>query len=74
MHHGAECHSKHQQLSSLVDTYRANYDLSGFGGFIGMSMQAVYRILESAAPSKGLFLSPGKVARGKKSVLKLSFA
>lgn len=35
--------AKHQQLASLVDTYRANYDHTGFGGFIGssLSMQAV---------------------------------
>ena len=59
--------AKHQQLSSLVDTYRANYDLSGFGGFIGssLSMQAVYRILESAAPSKATVFITGESGTGK---------
>ncbi|WP_024870608.1 sigma 54-interacting transcriptional regulator [Tolumonas lignilytica] len=59
--------AKHQQLSTLVDTYRANYDLSGFGGFIGSSlqMQAVYRILESAAPSKATVFITGESGTGK---------
>ncbi len=59
--------AKHQQLASLVDTYRANYDHSGFGGFISssLSMQAVYRILESAAPSKATVFITGESGTGK---------
>ncbi len=59
--------AKHQQLTSLVDIYRANYDLSGFGGFIGSSlqMQSVYRILESAAPSKATVFITGESGTGK---------
>ncbi len=59
--------AKHQQLASLVDTYRANYDHTGFGGFIGssLSMQAVYRILESAAPSKATVFITGESGTGK---------
>ncbi len=59
--------AKHQQLASLVDSYRANYDLTGFGGFIGSSlqMQAVYRTLESAAPSKATVFITGESGTGK---------
>jgi len=59
--------AKHQQLASLVDTYRANYDHTGFGGFIGssLSMQTVYRILESAAPSKATVFITGESGTGK---------
>lgn len=59
--------AKHQQLASLVDTYRANYDHTGFGGFIdsSLSMQAVYRILESAAPSKATVFITGESGTGK---------
>ncbi len=59
--------AKHQQLASLVDTYRANYDHTGFGGFIGSSLstQAVYRILESAAPSTATVFITGESGTGK---------
>jgi two-component system repressor protein LuxO len=59
--------AKHEQLSALVDTYRAHYDLSGFGGFNGSSlpMQSVYRILESAAASKATVFITGESGTGK---------
>ena len=58
---------KHQQLSSLVAHYRENFERSSFFGFIGasMSMQAVYRIIESAAPSKATVFITGESGTGK---------
>lgn len=59
--------AKHQELAILVDTYRSNYDLNGFGGFIGssLSMQSVYRTLESAASSKATVFITGESGTGK---------
>ncbi len=58
---------KHQQLSSLVAQYRENFERSSFAGFIGasMAMQAVYRIIESAAPSKATVFITGESGTGK---------
>ncbi|WP_421167671.1 sigma-54-dependent transcriptional regulator [Aeromonas dhakensis] len=58
---------KHQQLSSLVAQYRENFERSSFAGFIGasMPMQAVYRIIESAAPSKATVFITGESGTGK---------
>ncbi|MEZ6929790.1 sigma-54-dependent transcriptional regulator [Aeromonas sp. S16(2024)] len=58
---------KHQQLSSLVAQYRENFERSAFAGFIGasMAMQAVYRIIESAAPSKATVFITGESGTGK---------
>ncbi len=58
---------KHQQLTYLVETYRANYDHSEFGGFLGSSlpMQGVYHMLESAAPSKATVFITGESGTGK---------
>ena len=58
---------KHQQLSSLVAHYRENFERSTFFGFIGasMAMQAVYRIIESAAPSKATVFITGESGTGK---------
>ena len=58
---------KHQQLSSLVAQYRENFERSSFAGFIGasMAMQAVYRIIESAAPSKATVFNTGESGTGK---------
>ena len=58
---------KHQQLTYLVETYRANYDRSEFGGFLGSSlpMQGVYHMLESAAPSKATVFITGESGTGK---------
>ncbi|MBP8220093.1 MAG: sigma-54-dependent Fis family transcriptional regulator [Aeromonadaceae bacterium] len=59
--------AKHQQLTYLVETYRANYDRSEFGGFLGSSlpMQGVYHMLESAAPSKATVFITGESGTGK---------
>lgn len=59
--------AKHQQLTYLIETYRANYDRVEFGGFIGCSlpMQGVYRMLESAAPSKATVFITGESGTGK---------
>ncbi|MBW3806412.1 sigma-54-dependent Fis family transcriptional regulator [Aeromonas jandaei] len=58
---------KHQQLSSLVAHYRENFERQSFFGFIGasMAMQAVYRIIESAAPSKATVFITGESGTGK---------
>ncbi|BEE16567.1 sigma-54-dependent Fis family transcriptional regulator [Aeromonas enteropelogenes] len=58
---------KHQQLSSLVAQYRENFERHSFAGFIGasMPMQAVYRIIESAAPSKATVFITGESGTGK---------
>ena len=58
---------KHQQLCYLVDSYREQYDRAAFGGFLGSSlpMQAVYRVLESAAPSKATVFITGESGTGK---------
>ena len=59
--------ARHQQLTYLVETYRANYDRNEFGGFIGGSlpMQGVYHMLESAAPSKATVFITGESGTGK---------
>ncbi len=59
--------AKHQELALLVETYRSNFDLNGFGGFIGSSlaMQSVYRTLESAASSKATVFITGESGTGK---------
>ncbi|MFQ2126472.1 sigma-54-dependent transcriptional regulator [Aeromonas jandaei] len=58
---------KHLQLSSLVAHYRENFERQSFFGFIGasMAMQAVYRIIESAAPSKATVFITGESGTGK---------
>lgn len=58
---------KHQQLCYLVDSYKENYDRCEFGGFVGNSlpMQAVYRMLESAASSKATVFITGESGTGK---------
>ncbi len=58
---------QHQQLSSLVAHYKENFERNSFAGFIGasMPMQAVYRIIESAAPSKATVFITGESGTGK---------
>lgn len=58
---------KQAQLHALVDDYRQNYDREGFHDFIGASlpMQGVYRIIESAAPSKATVFITGESGTGK---------
>ena len=55
------------KLKYLVDTYRDTFDRKSFYGFIGSSlpMQALYRIIESAAPSKATIFITGESGTGK---------
>jgi DNA-binding NtrC family response regulator len=58
---------KRQALESQVRTYQEQLDRKGLGKIIGASlpMQAVYRIVESAAPSKATVFITGKSGTGK---------
>ncbi|MEC9345698.1 MAG: sigma-54 dependent transcriptional regulator [Pseudomonadota bacterium] len=55
------------RLRQIVDTYRSEIDKNGFEGFVGNSlpMQAVYRIIEAAAPSKATVFVTGESGTGK---------
>ncbi|BBK30815.1 sigma-54-dependent Fis family transcriptional regulator [Allostella humosa] len=57
----------HQKLLSMVETYRETYDRTGLAGLIGTSlpMQQVYRIIESAAPSRATVFITGESGTGK---------
>ncbi|MGE0725333.1 MAG: sigma-54-dependent transcriptional regulator [Alphaproteobacteria bacterium] len=57
----------HQKLLSVVESYRETYDRAGLAGLIGASlpMQQVYRIIESAAPSKATVFITGESGTGK---------
>lgn len=56
-----------QQLEAMVDSYRTEMDRKGFHGIIGASqpMQAVYRIIESAANSRASIFIKGESGTGK---------
>ena len=56
-----------QNLSNLVKTYQKNFERDRFHGFIGssLSMQAVYRIIESAASSRATVFITGESGTGK---------
>jgi two-component system repressor protein LuxO len=56
-----------KKLEDLVDTIRNETDRAGFHGIIGASlpMQAVYRIIESAANSKASIFIKGESGTGK---------
>ncbi len=56
-----------QQLRSVVDSIRDNFQRDRYHGFIGASlpMQAVYRIIEAAAPSKATIFITGESGTGK---------
>ncbi|NCF29667.1 MAG: response regulator [Gammaproteobacteria bacterium] len=56
-----------QQLSRMVEVYKENFDRDSFHGFIGsaLPMQTVYRIIESAAPSKATVFITGESGTGK---------
>lgn len=58
---------EHQRLTEIVETYRTNFDRQEFCGFIGSSltMQGVYRIIDSAAPSKATVFITGESGTGK---------
>ncbi|CAA7621963.1 sigma-54 dependent transcriptional regulator [Magnetospirillum sp. SS-4] len=55
------------RLEEIVTTYREQIDRRGFQGIIGSSlaMQAVYRIIESAAPSRASVFITGESGTGK---------
>ncbi len=56
-----------QVLSRIIDTYREEINRQGYCGFIGssLSMQGVYRIIDSAAPSKATVFITGESGTGK---------
>ena len=56
-----------QQLSQIVETYRREIDRQEYEGFIGssLSMQRVYRIIDSAAGSKATVFITGESGTGK---------
>lgn len=58
---------KHQQLTQVVATYQENFDRDRYQGFIGASlpMQGVYRMIESAAPSRATVFITGESGTGK---------
>jgi len=58
---------EHQKLSDVVETYREKIDRGAFAGMFGgsLAMQAVYRTIESAAPSKATVFVTGESGTGK---------
>jgi len=56
-----------QQLNQIVETYKETFSRENFHSFIGssLSMQAVYRVIESAAPSKASVFITGESGTGK---------
>jgi two-component system repressor protein LuxO len=56
-----------RRLSDMVACYQQTFERDRFHGFIGGSipMQAVYRIIESAAPSKATVFVTGESGTGK---------
>jgi DNA-binding NtrC family response regulator len=55
------------RLKNLVDDYQDTFDRKRYHGFIGYSlpMQAVYRIIDAAAPSKATVFITGESGTGK---------
>ncbi|CAM3039271.1 sigma-54-dependent transcriptional regulator [Vibrio rarus] len=60
-------HLKRSKLQSLVNTLESKFDRPHFHGFIGASlpMQAVYKIIESAAPTTASVFINGESGTGK---------
>ncbi|MEQ8227754.1 MAG: sigma-54 dependent transcriptional regulator [Rhodospirillales bacterium] len=56
-----------QELKGIVQTLKKDFDRETYCGFIGKSliMQAVYRIIDSAAPSKATVFITGESGTGK---------
>jgi two-component system repressor protein LuxO len=57
----------HQNLAALVDSIKEDFHRERFHGFIGgsLKMQTVYRIIDSAAPSKATVFITGESGTGK---------
>ncbi|NOX91287.1 MAG: sigma-54-dependent Fis family transcriptional regulator [Gammaproteobacteria bacterium] len=55
------------RLQHLVDDYQSTFDRKRYHGFIGYSlpMQAIYRIIDAAAPSKATVFITGESGTGK---------
>ncbi len=58
---------KHKRLNQMVETYQENFSREHFHGFIGasLSMQSVYRMIESSAKSKASVFIIGESGTGK---------
>lgn len=58
---------EHSRLSSLVATYQQDLDRHQFAGFVGssLSMQTVYRVIDSAANTKATAFITGESGTGK---------
>ncbi len=56
-----------RRLSNMVSCYQQTFERDRFHGFVGASipMQAVYRIIESAAPSRATVFITGESGTGK---------
>lgn len=58
---------KHRELSQIVETFRMHYERDHYYGFLGSSlpMQALYRIVESAAQNDATVFITGERGTGK---------
>ncbi len=58
---------KRRELDAMVQSYQAQFSRDRFYGFIGGSlvMQSLYRIIESAAPSRATIFITGESGTGK---------
>lgn len=58
---------KHNHLQHLVEDFQETFEREHYHGFIGASlpMQAVYRIIDAAAPSKATIFITGESGTGK---------
>jgi two-component system repressor protein LuxO len=56
-----------RKLREIVETYHETFDRNNYHGFIGgsLAMQAVYRIIDSASPSKATVFITGESGTGK---------
>jgi two-component system repressor protein LuxO len=59
--------AEQRKLRAMVEVYHRNYDRDAYHGFLGRSlgMQTVYRIIDSAAPSKATVFITGESGTGK---------
>jgi len=58
---------KQQELNQIVENYKASFSRERYHNFIGhsLAMQTVYRIVDSAAPSKATVFITGESGTGK---------